>query len=103
MALRSYQVVVADAFADDLEQALIYYERQSGPQSAECFLGKYDSFIELVSRIPGHGSLIGDSGLRWRQLDVFIAVYEEDEIEHVVTVLRLYYLSTNWRHRILGD
>ena len=53
--------------------------------------------------LPGHGSLIGDSGLRWRQLGVFIAVYQVDEAGSVVTLLRLYHLSTNWRYHILGS
>lgn len=71
MGSNNYQVVVANAFADDIEEAVTYYETQSGKKSAARFLEKYDSFLGLVSRLPGHGPLIGDSGLRWRQLGVF--------------------------------
>lgn len=103
MGSNNYQVVVANAFADDIEEAVTYYETQSGKKSAARFLEKYDSFLGLVSRLPGHGPLIGDSGLRWRQLGVFIVVYRVDEANNLVTLLRLYYLSTNWRYRILGS
>lgn len=103
MSSNNYKVVVANAFADDIEEAVTYYETQSGKKSAARFLEKYDSFLELVSRLPGHGPLIGDSGLRWRQLGVFIVVYKVDEANSLVILLRLYYLSTNWRYHILGS
>ena len=103
MGLNDYKVEVADAFADDVDEAVTYYETQSGKQSAARFLERYDSFLELVSTLPGHGSLVGDSGLRWRQLGVFVVIYKVDESEGVVTLLRLYYLSTNWCYHILGS
>ena len=103
MDSNNYRVEVTDAFADDIEEAVTYCETQSGKQSAARFLQRYDSFLELVFMLPGHGSLIGDSGLRWRQLGVFIAVYQVDEAGSVVTLLRLYHLSTNWRYHILGS
>ena len=103
MGSNNYRVGVTDAFADDIEEAVTYCEMQSGKQSAARFLKRYDSFLELVSALPGHGSPIGDSGLRWRQLGVFVAVYQADEAGSVVTLLRLYHLSTNWRYYILGS
>lgn len=103
MTSLEFDVVTTEAFADDLDEAVSYYLEQSGPNSAGRFLQLYDSFVDLVGRLPGHGSKVGDSGLRWRKLGVFVAIYAIEDTAHTVTLLCLYYLSSNWRQRLLGE
>lgn len=97
-----YRLLATAAFEGDLDAAVTYYLEQAGPKSAARFLDKYDTFCELAATLPRHGSLIGDSGLRWRQLDVFIVVYSIDDEEGLASLLRLYYLSSDWRARTLS-
>ena len=73
-----------------------------GERSARRFLDEYDKFCNLVSVFPGYGSPVGDTSLRWRRVGVFVAVYSEDDEAGEVVLLRLYYLSSNWRRRALG-
>jgi plasmid stabilization system protein ParE len=103
MASPSYEVVVTPSFEKDLDAAVRYYLEQSGPISAGRLMDEFDSFRRLVAALPGHGSRVGDSGLRWRRLGVFVAVYGVDDDERVVTLLRLYYVSSDWRRRVLGE
>lgn len=99
----AYSVLATAAFEHDLDEAVAYYLEQSGPRSAASFLGRYDSFRDLVAVLPGHGSRVGDSGLRWRKLGTFVVIYAADEERQEVQLLRLYYISSDWRHRLLGD
>lgn len=103
MASPKFEVVASAAFADDLEDATSYYLEQSGPNSAARFLRAYDSFVDLLGTLPRHGSKVGESGLRWRKLGIFVAIYAIDDASHTVTLLRLYYLTSDWRRRVLGE
>lgn len=96
-----HEVVATKRFECDLEDAARFYLEQSGVLSARLFLDDYDSFVNLAAAFPGHGSPIGESGLRWRKLGVFVVVYCEQE-DGAVLLLRLYHISSNWRHRIEG-
>lgn len=98
-----YEVVAAAAFEGDLADARDYYLDQAGPRSASRFLDSYDAFCGLVAQLPGHGAPVGDSGLRWRQLGVFVAVYAVDEEPCRVTLLRLLYLRSSWWARLEGE
>ncbi len=89
-------------FAQDLEDSTSYYLERAGKKSALHFLEEYDRFCSLVSAFPGYGSPVGDTDLRWRKVGVFIAVYREDTDKGEVVLLRLYYLSSNWRIHALG-
>lgn len=101
MALSEAAVETTEQFEDDLDQAIRYYLEQSGPRSATRLLDEYDSFRETVALFPKHGTRLGESQIRWRALGVFVAIYFEDEDEEKATLLRLYYLSPNWKTRIL--
>lgn len=107
----AYDVVATSLFEADLDSAVAYYLEQAGPRSAARFLDKYDAFRGLVAALPGHGSPVGDSGLRWRQLGMFVMVYsvrpvkpesQSGERGGTVTLLRLYYVSQGWHRRVLG-
>lgn len=100
--MSAHEVLTTERFERDLEDAAHYYLEQSGPLSAGRFLDDYDSFVSLVAAFPGHGSPIGDSGLRWRKLGVFVAVYCEREEDGAILLLRLYHISSNWKHHIEG-
>ena len=101
--MRELSVRATNAFLKDLEAAATYHLENAGPISASRFLDEYDSFRSLVSTFPGHGSPVGDSGLRWRKVGAFVAVYVEDSSSQEVLLLRLYYMTSNWRARTEGD
>jgi plasmid stabilization system protein ParE len=101
-ALGELRVRATSRFAQDLEDSASYYLERAGEQAARRFLDEYDKFCTLVSAFPGYGSLVGDTDLRWRKVGVFIAVYREDADGGEVVLLRLYYLSSNWRKHALG-
>ena len=89
-------------FAQDLEDSASYYLEHAGKQGARRFLDDYDKFCNLVSAFPGYGSPVGNTDLWWRKVGVFVAVYREDTTKEEVLLLRLYYLSSNWRKHALG-
>lgn len=95
-------VRATDQFAQDLEDSATYYLERAGAHAAARFLDEYDKFCNLVSVFPGYGSLVGDTGLRWRKVGAFVAVYRADAEQGEVVLLRLYYLSADWRKRALG-
>ena len=94
-------VVEATAsFERSLGEAVGYYVTQTVPGSASSFLDKYAELCVLLGAFPRHGSPVGDSGLWWRSLGVFTAVYDIDnEIGHV-RLLELHYSKSNWRWRV---
>lgn len=100
--MREYVVTTTWRFDQDFEDAFDYYESRVGPQSARRFLEEFDGFCRLVSALPAHGAPLGDSGLRWRKIGMFIAVYCVREEECDVLLLRLYHVASNWRGRSLG-
>ena len=100
--MRELAVRATNQFAQDLEDSVSYYLDHAGERSARHFLDEYDKFCDLVSTFPGYGSPVGDTTLRWRRVGVFVAVYSEDADAGEVLLLRLYYLSSNWRRHVLG-
>ena len=100
--MRELAVRATDRFAQDLDDSVAYYLEHAGEQSARHFLDEYDKFCDLVSAFPGYGSIVGDTDLRWRKVGVFVAVYSRDADAGEVVLLRLYYLSSNWRREVLG-
>ena len=103
MASRSYEVRATESFAADLSESCAYYLEHAGKRSAGRVLDEYDSFCRLAADVPGHGAPIEGTSLRWRKVGVFIAVYDVDDETRVVTLLRLYHVSSNWRSRALGQ
>lgn len=99
----SWRVLATDEFEGDLDEAVAYYLLASGPDSARRLLDAYDEMRGRLAALPGHGSNVGAGGLRWVRLGTFTAVYEANEGERVVTLLRLFYMTSNWRERILGE
>ena len=96
------RVRATECFAQDLEDSASYYLERAGEQGARRFLDEYDRFCNLVSAFPRYGSPVGDTDLRWRKVGVFVATYRENTDEGEVMLLRLYYLSSNWRKHALG-
>jgi plasmid stabilization system protein ParE len=101
MASRNYEVRATASFAADLRESTAYYLERAGERSAGRFLEDYEGFCRLAAAVPGHGSLIADTSLRWRKVGAFIAVYDVDDGARTVTLLRLYHMSANWRPRAL--
>ena len=100
--MNDLRVRATERFAQDLEDSVAYYLERAGEQSALRFLDEYDKFCSLVSSFPGYGSVVGDTDLRWRKVGVFVAVHRVDADKEEVVLLRLYYLSSNWRKHALG-
>ena len=103
MALREPAVRATGRFAQDLDDSVKYYLEHAGERSARRFLDEYDKFCDLVSTFPGYGPVVGDTDLRWRKVGVFVAVYSTDADAGEVVLLRLYYLSSDWRREVLGN
>ncbi|MDO4797007.1 MAG: type II toxin-antitoxin system RelE/ParE family toxin [Coriobacteriales bacterium] len=100
--MRELGVRATDLFSRDLENAAAYYLQRAGERSASRFLSSFDEFCHLVAVFPGYGALVGDTELRWRKLGAFVAIYYEDKEAGEVILLRLYYISSDWRHLALG-
>lgn len=103
MASERYEVVASGSFEDDLAVATSYMFEQGGLTSARRFLDRYAELRLLLGVFPGHGLPVGASGLRWRELRPFTAVYEYSEETHQVTLLRLHYHSSNWREELEAE
>ena len=101
MASRKHEVKATDAFYEDLDAAVDHYVNQAGPRSATRFLSSYESFARLLESVPGHGTPVEGTRLRWRKVGVFIAVYDTDDEARSVMLLCLFYLSSNWRPRAM--
>ena len=103
MTLSSYAVIATDLFEIDLDEAVSYYLQMAGPRSAASLLDDYDTMRELLKTLPGYGSNVYGTPYRWRPLKSFIAVYAIDDEARTVTLMRLFYLTSNWRERLLKE
>lgn len=102
MSSSGYTVRYASSFADDLERAVAYYREKSGDRAANRFIDDYERVVGLLESMPGYGSPIGDTGLRWAHIGVFDAVYHTEEGTRTVTLMRLFYCRADWKARLLG-
>lgn len=96
-----FRVVATDLFEDDLDAVLSYRLDTTGAASAKDFLDEYDAMCGLLAEFPGYGANVFETQYRWRPLKRFVAVYAVDEERSIVTLLRLFYMSSDWRDRLL--
>ena len=98
-----FRVVATDLFEDDLAAAVTYYLGSVGVSSARSLLDEYDAMCGLLAELPGYGANVYGASYRWRPLKRFVAVYEVDEGGFIVTLLRLFHMSSDWHGRLLGS
>lgn len=96
-----YAVLVSEAFERDLDGATAYYLQTAGSASALGLLDDYDTMCGYLAEMPGYGARVHGHAYRWRPLKGFVAVYSVDEECGTVTLLRLFYMRSDWRKQLL--
>ena len=54
-----------------------------------------------MGTLPGYGANVHGTPYRWHPLRSFVAAYLVDEDAGTVTLMRLLYVSSDWRARLL--
>lgn len=101
--MADYEVRATVHFEEDLAIAHRYYQRQAGPVSASKFLDEYDLTVARLQTMPTAAVHIEDTGLLWCPIGSFTAVFSIDPERKVVVLERLFYMSSDWRRRILEN
>ncbi|MDO4890967.1 MAG: type II toxin-antitoxin system RelE/ParE family toxin [Coriobacteriaceae bacterium] len=96
-----YVVRATAHFEEDLVSAYRYYQRQAGANSASRFLDEYDLTVSRLQSMPTAAVKIGDTGLHWCPIGSYTAVFSVDAEQKVVVLNRLFYMSSDWKRRIL--
>ena len=90
-------------FEEDLALAWHYYRSMAGARSADKFLDEYDLTVERLRAMPTAAVRIGDTGLLWCPIGSFVAVFSIDTANRMVVLNRLFYMTSNWKRRILEE
>lgn len=94
-------VVVASAlFEDDLDAAVRYRKQAAGKHAALRLLDSYEEVVERLESFPSYGPRLREN-LRWCEIDGFVAIYEVDTDAHRAILHRFYYMTSDWKRRIL--
>ena len=98
-----YDVKATAHFEEDLAVAYRYYRSRAGERSAGKFLDEYDLTVERLRAMPTAAVRIGGTGLLWCPVGSFVAVFTIDVESLVVVLNRLFYMSSDWKRRILEE
>ena len=101
--MANYKVCATASFEEDLAIAYRYYQRQAGFQSALRFLGEYDLTVSRLQATPTAAVKISNTKLYWCPIGSFTAVFSIDGRRKKVILERLFYMSSNWKRRILEE
>lgn len=101
--MMTFEVKATAHFEEDLTSAYRYYQRQAGPNSAAKFLDEYDLTVSRLQTMPTAAVKIGDTELHWCPIGSFTAVFSIDSKKKIVVLKRLFYMTSNWKRRILND
>ena len=74
-----------------------------GQSSAERLLDAYDGICTMLTTFPALGSMVEGTLYRWHTLDRFVVVYSIDDDLNLVTLMRLFHMSSDWRARLLHE
>lgn len=96
-------VCASPQFEADLDATVEYTLAFSGRKAALRLLDSYEAVCERLAAFPCYGPGLADTGRRWCQVDRFVALYRINEKRHLVELLRLYYMNSNWKETILND
>ncbi len=87
------------ALRDEYENRLL----SEGLDYAESLLDEYERLLKKLTEFPEWCPPIDGVNARWTRLGRFVVVFSTDRERHVVHLLRLYYLSSDWRAKLLGE
>ena len=98
-----YDVKATAHFEEDLAVAYRYYCSRAGERSAGKFLDEYDLTVARLKVMPTAAVRIGDTGLLWCPVGSFVVVFSIDFTSCVVVLNRLFYMTSDWKRRILEE
>lgn len=98
-----FDVKATAHFEEDLARAYRYYRSRAGETSAGKFLDEYDLTVARLKAMPTAAVKIGDTGLFWCPVGSFVAVFSIDDTSCVVVLNRLFYMTSDWKRRILEE
>ena len=101
--MAEFDVKATAHFEEDLALAWRYYRDMAGDKSAGKFLDEYDLTVARLSTMPTAAVKIGDTGLLWCPIGSFVAVFSVDVANRMVVLNRLFYMTSDWKRRILED
>lgn len=103
MDSETFLVCASPQFEADLDVAVVHAMTSSGRGAALRLLDSYETVCERLASFPCYGPRIADTGRRWCQVDRYVAIYRVIKQRHLVELLRLYYMNSNWKEVILED
>ena len=95
-----FAVVASALFQDDLDAAVRYRKQIAGKPAALRLLDSYEEVVEGLESFPSYGPRLCEN-LRWCEIDGFVVIYEVDMDVYRVILHRLYYMTSDWKRRIL--
>ena len=101
--MHRYEILATRRFEDDLDTALSWRLREVGRSSAARHYRTYLSKLDTLETFPLLGGRVEGSEYRCTAIGGYIAVYSVDEAARVVTLMRLFHMSADWRARLLAD
>ena len=101
--MAAFKVKATAHFEEDLASAYRYYRTQAGPNGAAGSLDEYDLTVSRLQAMPTAAVKIGGTGLYWCPVGSFTAVFSVDSKNRVVVLARLFYMTSDWKRRILAN
>lgn len=98
-----FAVETAESFDNDLDAAVSWRLANVGPSSAARLLNAYDALVAVIGEFPLMAGSVEGTSYRWRTLEGYVAVYAIDEAARIVTLMRLFHMSTDWRAHLLAS
>lgn len=101
--MSEWDVQLTETALSDIREATWYMQSQLGaPGSAEAFLDKVDSQLDLLATAPKSRPLVRNYGLaktgyRWCSAGNFLMFFTLDDEAHCVYVERVLYGARDWR------
>lgn len=102
MAQKQFEVVVTAPFVEDLLLAKNHLYEEVGPMSSRRLTDEFEIVVSNLKVLPSAGIRIKGTDYLWSPLGAFVAVYSIREKESVVYLERLFYISSDWKDKILG-
>ena len=101
MTSPNYAVIVTEPFKDDLTTVVRWRLENVGRSSAGRLISSYEAAISAIEAFPYFMPSARGDGLRWVAVENLVAIYEIDEANNTVTLLRLLNMASDWRAELL--
>ena len=98
--LHRYEIFATRRFEDDLDTALSWRLREVGRSSSQELYSTYLSKLDTLETFPLLGGRVEGSEYRCTAMGVTCGL-SVDEAARVVTLMRLFHMSADWRARLL--